>query len=256
MSTLPHFFAGGTAATSLPPDEAFGDGLLETMRCHNGGVPLWQLHRARLLRSGRLGDRELDAIESDVRSVAATRPEGDAKLRLRWGFLDGRAQWDLTLAPLEPTPELTAGVRLFPCTERLPLSESANPGCKLLQRARYNRARDELPALACCDGLLRDSAGRAIESLRCNLLLRLGDRWLTPDLSRCGVRGVMRDWLGARIALAEVDVQWETLLAADEVALCNSVRGVLPVVELIGQRRWPVGPQTRRLQQLIAEELW
>ncbi|WP_346836453.1 aminotransferase class IV [Microbulbifer sp. SAOS-129_SWC] len=256
MSTLPQFHADGAPVPSLPADAAYSGGLLETMRCQRGRVPLWPLHRARLERSGQIDSATLDTIEAAVSAIARDCPAEAAKLRLRLGLLEGQSHWDLALTPLEPTPELTLGVRLFPCETRLLASETANPGCKSLQRAGYNRAKGELPQLDRCDGLLRDDSGRAIESLRCNLLLYRGNRWLTPDLSRCGVRGVMRDWLGARISLAGVDVQWQALLAADEVALCNSVRGVLPVVELLGERRWAVGPQTRRLQQLIAEELW
>jgi len=256
MSTLPQFYADGAAVASLPADAAFSGGLLETMRCQGGQLPLWPLHRARLSRSAQIDTPTLDAIEAAANAVARECPVDAAKLRLRLGLCSGRIRWDLSLTALEPTPESTQGVRLFPCVTRLEPAETANPGCKSLQRTGYNRARDELPVVARCDGLLRDTDGRVIESLRCNLLLFIQGRWLTPDLSRCGVRGVMRDWLGARIVLAESDVQWPVLLAADEVALCNSVRGVLPVVELLGERQWTIGPETRRLQQLIAEELW
>lgn len=256
MTTLPLFFENGAAAASLPPDGAYTDGLLETMRCQGGRVPLWPLHRARLLRCSRGGEREIADLERSLERVAAACPVPAAKLRLRLGFRGGRRHWDLSLLPQGPTPELEEGARLFPCAGRLPMGKTANPGCKSLERTGYNRAKAELPPGESCDGLLLDSEGRVIESLRCNLLVHLEGGWITPDLRRCGVRGVMRDWLGARIPLAEMDIDLETLCAADEVALCNSLRGVMPVRELIGHRRWSAGPETHRLQRLIAEELW
>ncbi|WP_193164362.1 aminotransferase class IV [Microbulbifer hainanensis] len=256
MSSLAQYFTESGTADSLPADSAFAGGLLETMRGHHGQLPLWSLHRERLQRSGQLNRQTLDSIEVTVRSLVASSPWRDAKLRLRVGERDGRQHWDFTLSPLDPTPELLGGARLFPCSTRLSVGETANPGCKLLQRTGYNRAKEELPTAEGFDGLLRDTQGRVIESLRCNLLLWIGGHWWTPDLRRCGVRGVMRDWLSAKVHLHEADIDLATLCTADEVALCNSVRGVMPVRELFGHRHWAPGPETRRLQQLIAEELW
>lgn len=256
MSALPLFFLCGKAAASLPMDDDYSDGLLETMRCEPGRLPLWPLHRARLLRSGQIPSADMVQIDAFLPQIAAACPEKSAKARLRWGTVDGRPQWDLSLLPLGPTPELEQGARLYVCNTRLQILETANPGCKRLQRAGYNRAKAELPAGEPCDGLLLDAEGRVIESLRCNLLAWLDGGWVTPDLRRCGVRGVMRDWLGSRIPLREADMDLETLCAAQEVALCNSLRGVMPVRELIGRHSWSLGPEARRLQVLVAEHLW
>lgn len=271
MPLLPQFFLNGSPVDALPPDSIYSDGLLETMRCQGGRLPLWPLHQQRLLRSGRVSEANLERIGDVLRLVGAQCPEEAARARLRWGLVEGVAQWDLSLLPLGNTPELVRGVRLFPCsTELLPWAtgiagslarETANPGCKRLERTRYNRAKSELPAGEDCDGLLLDDGGRVIESLRCNLLVFTGGIWLTPDLSRCGVRGVMRDWLAGQATLREADLTLDALCSADEVALCNSVRGVLPVRELIGRRAWSVDeegsiPATRRLQQLVTELLW
>ncbi|AMX02498.1 aminotransferase class IV [Microbulbifer thermotolerans] len=260
MSVLPLFFLRGRAVAALPPDDDYTDGLLETMRCQSGSLPLWPLHRARLLRGESLRQSEIAEIDALITQLAAACPVPVARARLRWGIIDGRRQWDLSLFPLEQTPGLSRGVRLYVCDTRLPTIESANPGCKTLARARYNRAKAELPSDEPCDGLLLDCEGRVIESLRCNLLIRSGSAWVTPNLHRCGVRGVMREWLGSRIVLREADMDLEYLCAAQEVALCNSLRGVMPVREIIGLHRWSLGSETGlevpRLQQLIAEELW
>ncbi|GAB2898620.1 hypothetical protein GCM10027180_30710 [Microbulbifer echini] len=106
------------------------------------------------------------------------------------------------------------------------------------------------------DGLMLDSEGRVIESLRCNLLARFGDAWVTPSLQRCGVRGVMLDWLHGRIQWQERDMDIRALCGADELALCNSVRGIMPVIEIIGHKSWPIGAGVQGLQHLIVESLW
>ncbi|KUJ84694.1 hypothetical protein AVO43_03305 [Microbulbifer sp. ZGT114] len=135
--------------------------------------------------------------------------------------------------------------------------ETANPGCKELARSRYNRAMQELPSSDLLhDGLLLDEQGCLVETLRCNLLLWHGGQWFTPDLSHCGVRGVMRDWLSERVPIVETALGLENLAEAEEVAVCNSVRAVLPVRALAGSNSWQPGPHTHRLQNLVTEELW
>ncbi len=241
---------------TLPGDGHYKDGILETMRCHNGRLPLWPLHRERLARSLGLGELSLDEIAQCILHLVAKLGHKMAIARLRVGLLGGEWCWDLSFLPLQPTVEAELGVRLFPCKTDLPVSQSWNSGCKYLCRSRYNRAKSELPMGECLDGLIFDSEGRVIESLRCNLLVRFGDIWVTPNLQRCGVRGVMRDWLSSRIQWQERDMDIQDLCEAEEVALCNSVRGVLPVVEIIGHKRWPIGAGVRGLQYLIVETLW
>lgn len=255
MPKLPLFLQNGIPVAALPPDDAIRDGLLETMRCQGGALPLWPLHRERLMRSGSVGEGELEVMGLHLQRFAASASPAAARVRLRIGRQQGQRYWDVALGALGQGPGSQRGVRLFPCRERLPLVESANPGCKSLLRAGYNRAGEELPPGA-DDGLILDVEGRVIESLRCNLLVLLDGRWVTPYLGRCGVRGVMRDWLGRRIPLEEVDIGLSRLEDAQELALCNSVRGVLPVRELIGHWQWLPGGEIRRLQRLIAKELW
>jgi 4-amino-4-deoxychorismate lyase len=99
---------------------------------------------------------------------------------------------------------------------------------------------------------MRDSSGRLVEGVYSNLFLVRDGVLSTPDLSRCGVAGVMRGALleQARELAIETRVGdlWPAdLAAADEVFVCNSVYGVWPV---LGQAAlsWPAGPVTRKLQ--------
>ncbi|MFS1525606.1 aminotransferase class IV [Microbulbifer sp. 2304DJ12-6] len=256
MFQLPQFFLRGQAVPRLVPDSDYTDGILETMRCRNGSLRLWSLHRARLIRSTSLDQDLLAEIDRSIPHLATQSIRGEAIVRLRIGLVDGHKCWDLSFFPMMHSMEAELGVHLFPCNTHLPISELMNSGCKFLCRSRYNAAKAELPDGERLDGLMLDSAGRVIESLRCNLLARFGGTWVTPNLQRCGVRGVMRAWLSDWIGWQERDMDIHLLCGADEVVLCNSVRGVLPVVEIIGFKNWSIGAGARRLQQLIGEELW
>ncbi|AWF81731.1 hypothetical protein BTJ40_13340 [Microbulbifer sp. A4B17] len=256
MGPLPQMYARGLAVDQLPDDADYADGILETMRCHNKSLPLWSLHRARLERSGMLDKACLGDIEQSTLKLAAGCRWPEAIARLRMGIVSGRKFWDLTLRPLDMGSEWQLGVRLFPCSTSLPIGGNSNQGSKTLLRNRYNTAKAELPVGQFLDGLMLDSAGRVIESLRCNILARYGREWVTPALHRCGVHGVMRQWLLGQIHWKERDMDLTELCEADELALCNSVRGVLPVVEVIGYKNWSVGSETRRLQKLILDKLW
>ncbi|MFA0811471.1 aminotransferase class IV [Microbulbifer epialgicus] len=256
MLKLPHFYFQGRPATQLIADSDYANGILETMRCHNGGLPLWPLHRSRLERSSTLSESLLSEIDRSIKKLASKCSQNAAIARLRAGFVNGEQCWDLAFLPLLKAPEVEFGVRLYLCRTKLPASESKNLGCKFLDRSRYNAARAELPDGERVDGLILDSSGRVIESLRCNLLARFGSTWATPDLSRCGVRGVMLEWLSGHIQWQAREMNIQALCEADEVVLCNSVRGVIPVVEIVGYKSWSIGPDARRLQQLIVEALW
>lgn len=78
-----------------------------------------------------------------------------------------------------------------------------------------------------------------------NLFARFDGHWWTPDLqaARAGVAGVMRDWLREHLTERGEKVVCDLrplsqLHAAQELFLCNSVVGVLPVRKL-AQWRWP-----------------
>ena len=257
MSEIPFYCDNGVASDALPLDAAFTDGLLETMRCEHGCIPLWPRHRARLLRSGIVPPGLIAPVERALSAALDRFPDAALKVRLRIGIMQGEFHWDFAVTKLGTVPALQGQARLYRCSTRLRESDSANAGCKSLLRSRYNRAKAEIPADAePCEGLLLDTRGNIIETLHCNLLLYLGDSWCTPDLSRSGVRGVMRDWLSDQIGLQEQELSPDDLEAAQEVALCNSVRGVIPVVELIGHHCWSPGSETRHLQQLVTEALW
>lgn len=257
------FVSEGRWVASLPDDPVFSAGVLETMRGEGAVIPLWPHHRARLLRCAQPGAETLEAIESALNSVLERCIDWGmpARLRLRYGAVGGCLRWDISASPLLPLPAWSAGINLIPCSVTFPVASKHSSGCKSLDRALYDKAAAELginPGAS--EGLILDPAGKPIETLRCNLLAFTGGEWVTPDLKYHGVHGVMRAWLQGKLRIKETEMDLEALKEAEEVVLCNSLRGVIPVISLQGERIWQYGseisPATVRLQQLVAKELW
>ena len=266
------------------------------MRAQNGAIPLLAGHMARLTGSGGPDSRTVEYIESAASTIArrtAGWPRG-ARVRLRYGELQGEMAWDFTVVPLEPVSPWAHGVALSLCETRVTADASRSPfspsvagdtaessrglargpliGCKLLHRDLYRLAERELGECSVelrselfHEGLLLDNRGLVIEGLRSNLLLWRDGRWQTPSLRNCGVRGVMLNWLAGRVEISEDDLLISDIEQAAEVAVCNAVRGVVPVVQVALEAAWSSGgqvrtlgsgPATRRIQAVIADDLW
>lgn len=105
------------------------------------------------------------------------------------------------------------------------------------------------------EGLLLDQDGYVVEGTMSNVFLRTGTLLQTPELTRYGVAGVTRERIlevAPQLGLQpRVDrISLDTLLAADEVVLCNSVIGVWQVRSL-GGHGWQGGTLAQRLQQQL-----
>jgi 4-amino-4-deoxychorismate lyase len=237
----------------------YGDGLFETMRVHHGEVPLLCRHLARL-RDGarRLGIALPSAgwIEERIADTIAGRAGGVLKLLLTRGEggrgyaprADAQSTWILTLHPLPASPP--AGLRLHWCETRL-ASQPALAGIKHCNRLEQVLACAELERMGCDEGLLRDMAGNPVCATAANLLALLDGRWLTPPVDACGVAGVLRAWLLEHGAVEVAALAPDAIEAADALALCNAVRGILPVASL-GARAWARHPALDELQVRLA----
>ena len=242
---------------------AYGDGLFETIAVNAGQPVLLERHLARLAEGcARLNIHvDLSIVRTQLLVFSQQLGDGVAKLILTRG--DGQrgyaapqpAQPRLMLQagdkPAYPPAYAEQGVRLFPCVTRL-AEQPLLAGLKHLNRLEQVLARSEWQDAEHAEGLMLDTSGRVIEGVYSNVILISGGELVTPDLSRCGVAGVMRAELLAHAATNGIayqvrDVSQAELLAADELLLCNSVYGVWPVRALL-THNWPVGPLTRKLQ--------
>ena len=104
---------------------------------------------------------------------------------------------------------------------------------------------------------MQDSDGDVIEGTMSNLFVVLNGILLTPDLSRCGVEGVMRSVVFEHAAAMGLPqrvgrVRVDDVRRAEELFLTNSLIGIWPV-KRFEHGEYRIGAVTRALQQAIRD---
>lgn len=253
---------------------AYGDGVFETIRLTEKGPVLLDQHLSRL-RAGLsvLGIQVgWDLLYQQIQSYPAfnalpnisIRAKGIVKIIITRG-VGGRGYGAQNVngpsciisfygMPQYPDDYYSKGVSIFSCKTRL-ASDAQLAGIKHLNRLPQVLARQEWGSGAYQEGLMRDYQGNVIEGVFSNIFLVKGNRVTTPDLTECGVRGVMRDWLlqqlrEQEITVEETPVTLDDFTLADECFFCNSVFGIWPVTRF-QEHVWAVGQVTRQLQQSV-----
>jgi 4-amino-4-deoxychorismate lyase len=244
---------------------AYGDGLFETILVKSGRPLLFERHLQRLASGGHRLTLALDLALIQRECLAFATQMGEGVMKLIVTRADGQRGYASvpdaqprrilqgSLLPSYPERNAEHGVRLFPCQTRL-AEQPLLAGLKHLNRLEQVIARGEWQDTEHAEGLMRDTSGRIIEAVYSNLFLVKENLLLTADLSRCGVAGVMRGELldqarAAGISVKVTDLRMADLAQANEVFVCNSVYGIWPVCAFEHQN-WPVGPLTRKLQNL------
>lgn len=253
----------------------YGDGVFETLAVRAGVPLLWDRHMQRLYAGCmRLGitppDTALLAAEAcrvcthdssnlaqGVLKIIITRGEGARGYRMIT-TTPVPATRILALHPWASWPEefVQRGVRVRVCATRLGINP-ALAGIKHLNRLEQVLARNEWSDADIPEGLMLDTAGCVIEGTMSNVFVVRDGKLYTPDVSRCGIAGIVR---GLIIELAK---EWSLECAitgltlhdiqdANEIFLCNSLIGVWPVREIDGVHLAP-GPLTRRIAARINE---
>jgi 4-amino-4-deoxychorismate lyase len=205
---------------------------------------------------------EYDLLNRELESLSASHPDAVFKIIVTRGqSARGYAPdassspthvWDAMPLPSVPEEWINDGVKLCVCSLRL-ARQPRLAGIKHLNRLENVLAAAELGSAA--EGIMLDTEGLVIEGVRSNLFTVKGGMLITPDLSRCGVAGVMRDRvLDAAHELgikAEVrDVHLEEILEADELFLTNSVFGLL-FASSLNDRNWTDFPVAARMRRAL-----
>ncbi len=247
----------------------YGDGLFETLAVINGRPRFWLAHMARLQRGcevlglpmpdpQQLHEEALSLCGGEERAVlklVITRGSGGRGYRPPQ---EPSPQRLLFSYPWPDYPELANGIQLRVCQTPL----ACNPalaGIKHLNRLEQVLARAEWDDVAIHEGLMCDLDGRVKEGTMSNLFWVEEGRIFTPDLSHCGVAGVMRAEvmamardLGIRVDTAEIHP--EELLQVDEIFMTNSIIGIWPVGHFSGRDFMP-GKLTQGLQSVLQARL-
>ena len=239
-------FRGNARIDALSPHDrglAYGDGVFETLLSVDGGMPWWPAHWQRLAHGAqRLGIPLPDPqLIHDAACSVLENPRGVLKIILSRGEsgrgylpIEGPATCIVSGHPLPdawPRP-----LHLHPC--RTPLAEAPQlAGIKHLNRLGNVLARRECALAGHAEGVMMDTRGNAVCATSANLFVRLGDVWLTPDLTACGVAGITRAWLIEHAGDVRIGTLDAAVLASASAAfVCNAVRGIVPVAGIGGIR--------------------
>ncbi|MDZ7266281.1 MAG: aminodeoxychorismate synthase component I [candidate division KSB1 bacterium] len=202
--------------------------LLETLRWDPAqGWLLLAAHLQRLQDSAAYFDFRCDSAEIMRRleaRLAICRREGvPCRVRLT---LTREGELALSHTPLSPL--------VVPVAVRLAATRTNSQDRflfhKTTRRGLYDRELAQAAAAGFFDVIFQNEKGEVTEGARTNVIIRKGGRYFTPPLA-CGVLpGIYRAHLLATqtLPVSEKVLRLEELLAADEILLCNSVRGVLP----------------------------
>jgi 4-amino-4-deoxychorismate lyase len=231
----------------------YGDGLFETIVMVQGEPRLWERHMARL----ETGERRLGLplenktrLRQEVLNVAGDESPAVVKVILTRGA-GGRGYRPpaypqvsriVSLHPWHryPVQWFTQGIHLRVCSTRL----GRNPrlaGIKHLNRLEQVLARQEWDDPDIPEGLMLDDTNHVIEGTQSNLFLLKGGRLITPDLSACGVAGVVRELVLEIAAELNLTTQVTALTLgevqrADALFITNSLLGICPVAALENRR--------------------
>jgi len=256
MSALFTLVNGKQASSLNLSDRAihYGDGVFRTLAIHHGQVQLLKEHLDKLLADCRQlyikpPSREIliqeialscSEISSDraVLKVIVTRGVGKRGYQYEPEAEPTRI---LMVYPWHSYPDsyYQQGVRVRVCQTRL----ASNPllaGAKHLNRLEQVLARGEWQDKSIAEGLMLDQQEHVISGTFSNLFLLKGQTLQTPDLSQCGIAGVMRQIILANAEKRQVVCQIRPITlsevyAADAVFLTNSLIGVWPVQEIVGR---------------------
>lgn len=123
---------------------------------------------------------------------------------------------------VSPAPEPLAVMRLALCPWPVQ-SDWPLLAHKVDRRDLYERAVADSPP--CDQVLLWNEAGNITESNFANLVIREGERLITPPLRDGLLPGVFREQLLLELEIEQGSIGRQRLLAADEIWLINSLRG-------------------------------
>ncbi len=280
--SLPITAVNGVIDAQISPlDRGFnyGDGVFETCKLTGAKIPLWDLHKERLLNGCKKLSIpvEPDLIDAQLANMIAVINEEDrhnavVKITVTRGS-GGRGYrtpdavtptivMSIFPAPIYPLENFSDGVVAKVCDLRLSCSSSL-AGLKHLNRLEQVLARSEWQDESIAEGLLFDTQHHLIEAVFSNIFLISNGQLLTPDLSQAGVAGVMRRFIIETLApqaglIVDIKALNQTdLFNADAVFLCNSLYGIWHVKKILADQIHVFKPHavTLGLQSALCEAL-
>lgn len=209
---------------------------------------LWPRHVERLSASlSRLGagdDVRLPDRDAVDQLLASEGLEGPARVRVV-GRAGIDSMWSVvaTAVGLDESGPALPPLRF--AIERWPGVPSM-VGHKMLNREKWDVARERALEKGADDALLVDASGHVLETSIANVWVRHDDAVLTPPAPDRCLPGAMRGWLletfgTLSLQVRECDIGVDDVAAADEVLVSNAVVGIRRVSRVV-DRRWSEWP--------------
>jgi len=246
----------------------YGDGVFETILCHNNHLFYWHQHYQRLLKSAnklQLACADEQTLLDDIACLLTINKQVDSatfvlKVILTRGSSERGYAFEkntainrlVLISTIDSnyssllTGELSTG-ELFVCKQQISINESL-AGLKHLNRLENVLARNEWSTTAgaginmnnsnnIADGLMLNANQHVIEGTMSNLFAVKDNQLFTPDLSQSGVNGIMRDVIinlaeNNNIRLSIVNIKLDELLAMDALFISNSLIGMKSINKL------------------------
>ena len=251
----------------------YGDGLFETIAIRQGEPRLWDYHVRRLESGCKRLALELPGaapLRHRLRTAVAESEHDSnfcvAKIIVTAGVSQrgyGRVMPTdssiyIGVFPAKPVIRTTyeKGAATILCKTRLAVG-SPVAGLKTLNRIEQVLARSECLRKGAFEGLTLDTDGRLICGTMSNVFIARDNTIATPALDRCGVAGTMRQFIldlleqqGVNVEIR--DLEWDDLIAADEVFITNSQMGLVPV-HCCDHQEWKIGGVTHDVMKLLAD---
>ena len=248
----------------------YGDGVFTTIKVTAGRCEYLEAHFRRLRHSAeylklpgvdwpRLANEittAINGIGDGVLKVMLTRAGGGRGYSCQ-GSRHTQRLLMLSTMPGHYRQWRSDGIDLGVCSLGLGLNP-ATAGIKHLNRLEQVLARQEIDEQGWQEGLLLDIDGCVVECNVANIFWRYDNQVFTPALHLAGVDGIMRQRVLTMLEQQQIEVEVERLpldhlMMADEVWICNSLMGLVPV-NRIGEQRFASREMSDKLQGLLEEQ--
>lgn len=218
----------------------YGDGVFTTMKVQQGQIQLWPLHLQRLQHSlqrlsiiapdWNLLTKQLNqAISADAQVLKLIISRGQGGRGYNPISVLQPGIYISTAALPDYQPWQQQGISLGIAEFRLAV-QPALAGLKHTSRLEQVLLKQEVQLSGFDDLLAQDMAGYVTEVSAANIFFYRQGSWFTPELTRAGVAGIMRQHL-LNVAPDIQLVNWtlSELEDIDAMAITNALMGVVPV---------------------------
>lgn len=212
------------AMAEMAPRFAPWLGVFETLRVIDG-VPLFALeHAAELaLSTSVLG------LNTDLNWQTMRKELPRASGRWRWIVTIEGTRTLFTEEPYAPMAPMALSVS--------PLRVGSHNWDARFKTVSYLTRAQALKMAATPEVILLNEHGEVASASGCNLFWRRGDRLFTPAHETGCRQGVVRGFVLERREAEEGRFSLNDLLAADEIFLTNSMKGIVSINEVEGDKR-------------------